>query len=111
MKEVINVDLPKIQTIPVERKKLSNIEEVFSFVCKHKDVDPKKVCSRSRKREYLTPRQMYCRLAHDLFKKDVSLREIGRVVDYNHTTVIYSIKQTRKGYPLYDEYEKLKRSL
>ncbi len=51
-------------------------------------VDPESVVSKSRKGYYVYARQMYCFFAN---KEGYSVREIGKYINRDRTTIIYSI--------------------
>lgn len=74
--------------------KKMQIAEVFRIVCKYFDVDVEKAKSKSRKRELVEARQVYCYICK-LYTK-ASLKTIaGYIGGRDHTTAIHSIQEVK----------------
>jgi chromosomal replication initiator protein len=63
-------------------------EEINKLVCKYFKVDPEMLRSKSRKRVYAYPRNIYIYLCRHCTED--TLEEIAKTVDRSHSTVLYS---------------------
>lgn len=79
------------RAVKIDDKPLT-IDDIMDTVCNHFNVSATAVASRSRKREYVTARQVSMYLAHKYTKMPAS--RIGKLVGgRDHSTVIHSCSQ------------------
>lgn len=79
------------RAVKIDDKPLT-IDDIMDTVCNHFNVSTTAVASRSRKREYVTARQVSMYLAHKYTKMPAS--RIGKLVGgRDHSTVIHSCSQ------------------
>jgi chromosomal replication initiation ATPase DnaA len=64
-----------------------NFDELLRIVCQESNVIPKDFFSRSRKREYVIARAMFCYFAYRELNQ--SLKKIGLFLNRDHSTVIH----------------------
>ena len=64
-----------------------NFDELLRIVCQESNVIPKDFFSRSRKREYVIARAMFCYFAYRELNQ--SLKKIGLYLNRDHSTVIH----------------------
>lgn len=82
------------RSVKVETTQLT-VEEIIESVCQHYNVTPANINSRSRKKDYVTARQVSIYLAQKYTKLPAS--RIGRLVGgRDHSTVIYSCNQVEQ---------------
>ncbi len=68
-----------------------SLEDILDLVCQASKLSKELICSRSRYRCHVIPRQVYCYIAK--LKTVSTHEEIGKLLDgYNHSTVTYSIQ-------------------
>ena len=65
-------------------------EEIIKLVCGYYHVDREKVCSKSRKKVYASPRNIYTYLCRH--HSDETLAGIGKTINRSHSTVLYSVE-------------------
>jgi chromosomal replication initiation ATPase DnaA len=65
-------------------------ESVLTEVCRLTGTDPDIIKSKSRRLDVVIVRQVYCYTAREL--TGASMKEIGKVINRNHATVIYSCR-------------------
>jgi chromosomal replication initiator protein len=65
-----------------------SIEGIKKIICQYFKVDPAALQSKSRKMIYSYPRNMYVYLCRNY--SNATLEEIGRSVNRNHSTIVYS---------------------
>jgi len=65
-----------------------SIEDIKKIVCNYFQVDPETLQSKSRKKIYSYPRNLYVYLCRH--HTGATLEEIGRSIDRNHSTVLYA---------------------
>ena len=88
--------LPPVEALlSVAKKKKKTPDEIFYAVCRLADADPELVKSKSRKLEAVIPRQVYCFVACMI--TDAGLKEIGKIIGRDRTTVIYSREKVREN--------------
>lgn len=61
------------------------IESIISAVCKYCDVTADRLKSKSRKRNIIEAKRMFCLFAH----RHYSLERVGLSINLNHATVLY----------------------
>jgi len=85
-REVIKCHLPGQNDIA--------ISDVKKVICRYFKIDPEVLHSRSRKKIHSFPRNIYVYLCRT--HTDATLEEIGRSIDRNHSTVLYSFEVIEK---------------
>ena len=89
---------------------LQTPEDILCVVCQQTGADPDAVRSKSRKRDHVIPRQLYCFAARTATK--ATLVEIGKIIERTHATVLYSCNEVeykrKNDKPMKDVYEKVK---
>jgi len=65
-------------------------EVIIKEVCAYYDLTKKEILSKTRKREIITPRQMYQTLLKENTR--LSLAQIGMTTFKNHATIIHATK-------------------
>ena len=87
----IDVDLAKeVVSALVSGERSITTEDIIKLVCGYYHVDPENICSKSRKKIYATPRNIYTYLCrHHL---DETLAGIGKTINRSHSTVLYSVE-------------------
>ena len=85
-----------------KRKKL---RQLFEAICLVLGYDMDLVASPRRDRELADVRMVYFRLASERYP-DIILREIGRIVKRDHSTVIYGIGQAHTVKDIVAKYDK-----
>jgi len=65
-------------------------EDIINLVCGYYHVEREMVCSRSRKKIHVLPRNIYAYLCRR--HSGTTLEEIGRGINRSHSTVLYSIE-------------------
>jgi chromosomal replication initiator protein len=89
MKATIDSDLAReILKCLVPSSDSIHIDEVRDLVCKYFKVDPFMLRSKSRKKIYTYPRNVYAFLCRQC--TDHTAEEIGRSINRNHSTVLYA---------------------
>jgi chromosomal replication initiator protein len=89
MKAKINLDLAREAVISlVPDHGCLSIGDIEKIVCKYYKVDRSMLRSKSRKKIHTFPRNVYIYLCRQ--NTDSTLEEIGRSIDRNHSTVLYS---------------------
>ncbi|QEK37813.1 chromosomal replication initiator protein DnaA [Candidatus Cytomitobacter indipagum] len=80
----------------VQHKKPITPELIIDSICKYYNIEKDELCSKSRKRNILKPRQIAMYLCREL--TDSSLPEIGRFLGgKDHTTAMHSIKKIEQS--------------
>ena len=92
----INLSLAEsvVKNIVRQRKRIT-VESIKKLVCKYYDVSIEDVMSRSRKQNFVRPRQMAIYLARNY--TDAPLQSIGKAFNRYHATALYSIKCIEQG--------------
>jgi hypothetical protein len=80
----------------------SDLEIILQEVSWKSNISIKEITSKSRKREFVEARQIYCKRAKETTSK--SLRAIGKLVNVDHATVLYAIKEVNNLKCLSDRY-------
>ena len=95
MKEKITLDLAKhvIKTQISEQDYIS-VGGIQKLICQYFKVDPMMLRSKSRKKIYSYPRNVYVYLCRQ--NTDATLEEIGKTINRNHSTVLYSSEVIEK---------------
>ena len=89
MKAKINSDLAReVLKCLVPDSDSLHIDEIRDLVCKYFKVDPFLLRSKSRKKIYTYPRNVYVFLCRQY--TDHTAEEIGRSINRNHSTVLYA---------------------
>jgi chromosomal replication initiator protein len=89
MKEKIDSELTRaVLKCLVPESDSIHIDEVRDLVCKYFKVDPFMLRSKSRKKIYAFPRNVYAFLCRQF--TDHTAQEIGRSINRNHSTVLYA---------------------
>ena len=68
-------------------------EDVLHIVCRLTGADPDVLKSKSRKRNYVIPRQTYCFAARSMTR--ATMQEIGDIIGRDHSTVLYSCNEVK----------------
>jgi len=92
----INLNLAEsvVKNIVCQRKRIT-IEAIKKLVCKYYDVSIEDVMSRSRKQNFVRPRQMAIYLARNY--TDAPLQSIGKAFNRYHATALHSINCIERG--------------
>ena len=92
----INLSLAEsvVKNIVRQRKRIT-IEAIKKLVCKYYDVSIVDVMSRSRKQNFVRPRQMAIYLARNY--TDAPLQSIGKAFNRYHATALHSINCIERG--------------
>jgi chromosomal replication initiator protein len=78
------------------------MDRIFEFVISATGVDPDRVKGKSRLREFVKPRQVFCWLAAKY--TNVSLVDIGRFLGgKHHTSIMYHVRQINDLISIHDE--------
>jgi hypothetical protein len=77
------------------------MNEQLKFICDRLKLDYNEVVSQSRRREHVTARMMYVVMCES---EDNTLRNVGKVINRDHTTVIYLRESYRSLVFLKDPY-------
>lgn len=67
------------------------VDMIFDIICKYFGFKREDICSRSRKRELIVPRQILIWFLKNKCK--LTLTKIGEIFGLDHTTVIHSCKR------------------
>ena len=109
-------NVKKIVGYNIRRAKPSEVQAVINKVCIHFEVHKEVLMSKSRAEEILRARNVVHNLLVEKF--NISLSEIGRYFDQDHTTVLNSIqmkKDERRFWSLdqslWQEYEEIKKTI
>ena len=90
-----DIDLETVRGILkefVRDAKVITPDMIIKSICAHYKINIDDLCSKSRKREVLKPRQIAMYLCREL--TDISLPDIGRLLGgKDHTTALYSIRK------------------
>lgn len=87
----IDMDLAKeVVSTLVSGEYSITTEEIIDLVCGYYHVDREKVCSKSRKKVYTSPRNIYTYLCRH--HSDETLAGIGKTINRSHSTVLYSVE-------------------
>ncbi len=104
-KEMKVLILPKKQAYKELLKREPKIEDVVKTVCDYFHVEPEKVLTKSRKREFAQCRQISMYVLNT--KTRMSLKNIGEYFGgRDHTTVIHSTQTVRDLMDVDEEYKK-----
>ncbi len=80
----------------VQDKRIITPDLIINSICEYYRIEKDELCSKSRKREILKPRQIAMYLCREL--TDRSLPEIGRLLGgKDHSTALHSIKKIETG--------------
>ena len=92
----INLSLAEsvVKNIVRQRKRIT-IEVIKKLVCKYYDISIEDVMSRSRKQNFVRPRQVAIYLARNY--TDAPLQTIGKSFNRYHATALHSIKCIERG--------------
>jgi chromosomal replication initiator protein len=87
----IDMDLAReVVSALVSGEKSITPADIIQLVCRYYRVDPEKVTSRSRKKVYAGPRNIYAYLCRH--HSDETLAGIGKTINRSHSTVLYSVE-------------------
>lgn len=89
LKAKIDLSLAKevIKCYVTEQNQVS-IDDIKKVICQYFKVDPTTLQSKSRKKIYSYPRNIYVYLCRNY--SSATLEEIGRSINRNHSTIVYS---------------------
>ncbi len=95
LKRPINLELAReiIHELVGDPEPLS-VARIREIICEHFSLEPRQICSRSRKREIALPRQIAMYLSRKY--TDSSLQSIGSEFNRDHATVLHSVKKIEK---------------
>ena len=102
MKAKIDINLAKeVLKYHITDQGTISLDSIGKLICKYYKIENKVLPSKSRKKIHTYPRNMYVYLSRNY--SDATLEEIGKSINRNHSTVIYSseviekkIKQDKK---------------
>jgi chromosomal replication initiation ATPase DnaA len=77
---------------PRKESKFNNPMELYNEICRVTLIDWVDLSDNNRKREHSYPRHAFARLADENFT--LTLEDIGRYIDKDHSTIAYYLKQT-----------------
>jgi len=83
-----------------------NLGKILNVVADFYQIDTEKIICSSRKKEFVTPRQVYMYMAHE--HTDKTLCQISSFIKRDHATAVYSIAKIRVEKEI---YKKLKYEL
>jgi len=87
----IDIDLAReVASALVSGERSVTPAHIMDLVCKYYRVSPEDVTSKSRKKVYAYPRNIYAYLCRQY--SDETLEEIGRRIHRSHSTVLYSVE-------------------
>jgi chromosomal replication initiator protein len=85
----INMDLAKeVSSALVSGESSATTEKIMALVCEYYKVDLEMIRSKSRKKMYAYPRNIYAYLCRKY--SDETLQTIGRSINRSHSTVVYA---------------------
>lgn len=93
--------------IPGIKSNVLTAQAVLDQVCLYRKHNAKMVKSKTRKREYVITRQLYCYLAREYTNN--TLADIGMTINRDHATVLYCIQECKNEYhlkPILEEFKK-----
>jgi hypothetical protein len=91
----IDMDLAKeVVSALVSGEGTINTEKVMRLVCEYYKVDPEMLRSKSRKKVYAYPRNIYAYLCRKY--SDETLESIGNTINRSHSTVVYATELVEK---------------
>jgi len=91
----INMDLAReVVSSLVSGESSITTEKIMTLVCEYYKVDPEMLSSRSRKKVYAYPRNIYAYLCRKY--SDETLESIGRTLNRSHSTVVYATELVEK---------------
>ncbi len=95
LKRPVNIELAReiIHEIVGEPEPLS-VARIREMICSYFSLEPRQICSRSRKQEIALPRQIAMYLSRKY--TDSSLQTIGREFNRDHATVLHSVKKIER---------------
>ncbi|MES2796774.1 MAG: chromosomal replication initiator protein DnaA [Bacteroidota bacterium] len=93
----VDLDLAKrtLKGIVEKQEKVVTMDTIFEEVSKHFLVSIEDIKSKSRKKEFILPRQMAMFLAKEIL--NIPLSNIGYYFDRDHSTVIYSVNSLNEA--------------
>lgn len=89
-----------------ERKftKKEQVEKIIREVCEAAEITIEQIKSKSRKREFVVPRQVACYLIKERLGEEITLAKLGMFLSMHHATVIHSHKVVRHGIETGDRF-------
>ena len=75
-------------------KSFTTLENILTAVCILTGSNEAEIRSKSRKREYIIPRQIFCYAARKLTK--MKYNEIGEFIGRDHSSIIHSCRESEK---------------
>lgn len=89
LNEKINLELAReVLKAHVSDQDATPADQVIRLVCQYFKVDPRMLRSKSRKKIYTYPRNIYVYLCRH--HTDTTVEEIGKSINRNHSTVVYA---------------------
>ncbi len=85
-KEVLKYQITELSTI--------SLDTIKNLICKYYQIEHSVLQSKSRKKIHTYPRNMYVYLSRNY--SDATLEEIGKSINRNHSTIIYSSEVIEK---------------
>lgn len=91
--------------------------DILLPICEYYNIDIFDAISKSRKKEYVKIREMYCKIAYGLCKKGIkkkngtiytrymSYADIGEIINRDHATVINCRKSFKTHYKIESDYK------
>lgn len=81
-----------------------DMDFIIAVITLKTGVTDDEIKGKGRKSRIVTPRQIFCKVA---YMNGYSLKEIGRYINRDHTTILYSIKSYENYYQTEPEYKEL----
>ncbi len=95
MKAKIDIDLAKeVLKYHITDQSSISLDSIRKLICKYYKIENSVLPSKSRKKIHTYPRNMYVYLSRNY--SDATLEEIGKSINRNHSTVIYSSEVIEK---------------
>lgn len=94
----------QLEAIKGKNGDAKSLSLIFLEVCNHFDLPPDKARGKSRDRDRVWARQLYCYFARKFTK--LSLKAIGNVIGRDHTTVIHCISTASNVIEKHPDLEK-----
>ncbi len=95
LKVKIDINLAKeVLKYHITEKNAISLDTIKNLICKYYKIENSVLPSKSRKKTHSFPRNMYVYLSRNY--SDATLEEIGKSINRNHSTVIYSSEVIEK---------------
>ena len=86
-----------LEARPVTRKVIaSTLDNICTLIAEHAHIDKDQITQKTRKREFVLARQIIYAILRKHY--NLSLMQIGRMLDKDHSTVIHSLEMHECDY-------------